>query len=160
VARPFTSVAAVALAVLSIVNIVLAVAATSWQIGTDFRLPYAAAEVGLRDGWSHMYDPAVQRAAVLALGHSDLYQPYINLPPWAFLVAPLTLIPYPVAYGIWVALMVACLVSAALLAAHPIACSGSSTWARRSATSRWRWGPASARHRHWAPWLSSAAGGC
>jgi hypothetical protein len=119
VARPFTPVAAVALAVLSIVNIVLAVAATSWQIGTDFRLPYAAAQIGLRDGWSHMCDPAVQRAAVLALGHSDLYQPYINLPPWAFLVAPLTLLPYPVAYGIWVALMVACLVSAALLAAPP-----------------------------------------
>ena len=71
-ARPFTPVAAVALAVLSIVNIALAAAATTWQIGTDFRLPYAAAEIGLRDGWSHMYDPALQRASVLALGHSDL----------------------------------------------------------------------------------------
>lgn len=117
--RLFTPVAAAALAVLSIVNITLAAAATTWQIGTDFRLPYAAAQIGLRDGWSHIYDPVVQRATVLALGHSDLYQPYINLPPWAFLVAPLTLIPYPVAYGIWVALMVACLVAAALLAAPP-----------------------------------------
>jgi alpha-1,2-mannosyltransferase len=119
VARLFTPVAAAALAVLSIVNIALAAAATSWQIGTDFRLPYAAAQIGLRDGWSHMYDQVLQRASVLALGHSDLYQPYINLPPWAFLVAPLTLIPYPVAYAIWVTLMVASLVAAALLAAPP-----------------------------------------
>ncbi len=118
-ARLYTPAAAVALAALSIVNVALAAAATSWQIGTDFRLPYAAAQIGLRDGWSHMYDPAVQRASVLALGHSDLFQPYINLPPWAFLVTPLTQIPYPVAYGIWVALMVACLVAAALLASPP-----------------------------------------
>ncbi|MHB8614355.1 MAG: glycosyltransferase family 87 protein, partial [Candidatus Dormibacteraceae bacterium] len=118
-ARLFTTGTAVALAVLSIVNIVLAAAATSWQIGTDFRLPYAAAQIGLREGWTHIYDPAIQRAAVLALGHSNLYQPYLNLPPWAFVVAPLTLIPYPVAYAIWVSLMVACLVAAAWLAAPP-----------------------------------------
>ena len=106
-----------ALALLSILNVGLAAAATSWQIGTDFRLPYAAAEIGLRQGWSHIYDPDLQRSAVLALGHSDLFQPYLNVPPWAFLVTPLTLIPYPVAYAIWVALMVAALLAAALLAA-------------------------------------------
>jgi hypothetical protein len=119
VARLYAPAAAVALTVLSIVNLSLAAAATTWQIGTDFRLPYAAAQIGLRDGWSHMYDPLVQRATVLALGHSDLFQTYINLPPWAFLVAPLTVIPYAAGYGIWVALMVACLVAAALLAAPP-----------------------------------------
>jgi hypothetical protein len=111
------SAAAAALAVLSILDIGLAAAATSWQIGTDFRLPYAAAEIGLRQGWSHIYDPDLQRTAVLALGHSDLFQPYLNVPVWAFLVAPMTYIPYPVAYAIWVAAMVAALLAAALLAA-------------------------------------------
>ena len=113
------SAAAAALAVLSILDIGLAAAATSWQIGTDFRLPYAAAEIGLRQGWSHMYDPDLQRSAVLALGHSDLFQPYLNIPVWAFLVAPMTSIPYPVAYAIWVAAMVSALLAAALLAAPP-----------------------------------------
>jgi len=117
VPRLLTFAAAVALALLSIFNIGLAAASTSWQIGTDLRLPYAAAEIGLRQGWSHMYDPDLQRSAVLALGHSDVFFPYINTPPWAFLVAPLTFIPYPVAYWICVAVMVACLVAAALLAA-------------------------------------------
>ncbi len=117
VARLLTPAAAFVLALLSVFNIGLAAAATSWQIGTDFRLPYAAAEIGLRLGWRHMYDPVLQRSAVLALGHSDLFYPYINAPPWAFLVAPLTFIPYPLAYGICVAVMAACLVAAALLAA-------------------------------------------
>lgn len=117
--RLLTFAAAVALALLSIFNIGLAAASTSWQIGTDLRLPYAAAEVGLRYGWSHMYDPELQRSAVLALGHSDVFFPYINTPPWAFLVAPLTFIPYTVAYWICVVVMVACLVAAALLAAPP-----------------------------------------
>ena len=106
-----------ALTLLSILNVGLAAAATSWQIGTDFRLPYAAAEIGLRQGWSHMYDPDLQRSTVLALGHSDLFLPYLNAPPWAFLVAPLTFIPYPIAYAVWVAAMLAALVAAALLAA-------------------------------------------
>ena len=117
VARLLTPAAAVTLAVLSIVNAGLAAAATSWQIGTDFRLPYAAAEIGRRYGWSHIYNLDLQRSTVLALGHSDLYQPYINVPPWAFLVAPLTFLPYSAAYAVWVAMMVACLVAAAMLAA-------------------------------------------
>ncbi len=111
--------AAAALAVLSVLDIGLAAAATTWQIGTDFRLPYAAAEIGLRQGWSHIYNPDLQRTAVLALGHSDVFQPYLNVPVWAFLVAPMTFIPYPIAYGIWVVAMVAALVAAALLAAPP-----------------------------------------
>ncbi len=115
-ARLLTPAAALALALLSVFNIGLAAAATSWQIGTDFRLPYAAAEIGLRFGWRHMYDADLQRSAVLALGHSDLFYPYINAPPWAFLVAPLTFASYPVAYAICVAVMVICLVAAALLA--------------------------------------------
>ena len=115
-ARLLTPAAALALALLSVFNIALAAAATSWQIGTDFRLPYAAAEIGLRFGWRHMYDAELQRSAVLALGHSDLFYPYINAPPWAFLVAPLTFASYPLAYAICVAVMVTCLVAAALLA--------------------------------------------
>ena len=116
-ARLLTPGAALALALLSVLNIGLAAAATSWQIGTDFRLPYAAAEIGWRYGWSHIYDLELQRTAILALGHSDVSLPYENAPPWAFLVAPLTSLPYTVAYVVCVALMLACLVAAALLAA-------------------------------------------
>lgn len=116
-ARLLTPAAALVLALLSVFNVGLAAAATTWQIGTDFRLPYAAAEIALRHGWRYIYDPDLQRSTVLALGHSDLFQPYLNAPPWAFLVTPLTLLPYPIAYVVWVTLMVASLLAAALLAA-------------------------------------------
>ena len=116
-ARLLTPAAALALALLSIFDLALAGAAITWQIGTDFRLPYAAVEVARRYGWQHMYDSNLQHSAVMALGHSDLFYPYINAPPWAFLVAPLTFIPYPIAYAVCVVVMTASLVMAALLAA-------------------------------------------
>ncbi len=86
----------------------------------DFRLFYAAATIGLRHGWSHIYDPDLQRAAVQAAwpaGPEVRWFPFVNPPPVAWLMAPLTTLPAPVAYVPWVGLVFACLVAAALLLA-------------------------------------------
>jgi Glycosyltransferase family 87 len=117
VGRLLTPAAVAALVVLTVFDVALCAAALTWQIGTDFRMPYAAGEIARSNGWQHIYDIALQRPAVLGLGHSDLFYPYLNAPPWAFLVWPLTFLPYPVAYAICVASMTACLLAAALLAA-------------------------------------------
>jgi hypothetical protein len=119
VGRLLTPAAVAALVVLTVFDLMLCAAALSWQIGTDFRMPYAAGEIARSHGWQHIYDIALQRPAVLGLGHSDLFYPYLNAPPWAFLVWPLTFLPYPIAYAICVAAMTGCLVAAALLAAPP-----------------------------------------
>jgi len=117
VGRLLTPAAAAVLVVLTVFDVVLSAAATTWQIGTDFRMPYAAGEIARSHGWQHIYELNLQHPAVLGLGHSDLFFPYLNAPPWAFLVWPLTFIPYPVAYAICVVVMTACLLAAALLAA-------------------------------------------
>ena len=86
----------------------------------DFRLFYAAATIGLRHGWSHIYDPDLQRAAVQAAwpaGPEVRWFPFVNPPPVAWLMAPLTSLRAPVAYVPWVLFVSGCLVAAALLLA-------------------------------------------
>jgi len=117
VSRLLTPAAAAALVVLTAFDVVLSAAATTWQISTDFRMPYAVGEIARSHGWEHIYELTLQRPVVLGLSRSDLFFPYLNAPPWAFLVYPLTFLPYPVAYAICVVVMTGCLLAAALLAA-------------------------------------------
>ncbi len=70
-------------------------------IGIDFHTYLAAAGVGLHQGWSHIYDRAVDAIAQKQLVPSLWSQPFLSPPTVAWLVAPLTLFPYGVAYGIW-----------------------------------------------------------
>lgn len=86
----------------------------------DFRLYYGAAKVGLESGWSRIYDPDLQRAA-LPVGWSGSAEwfPYLNPPPLAWLVVPLTLLPAPVAYLPWVVLITLCLMVSSQLLAPP-----------------------------------------
>ena len=79
----------------------------------DFRLYYAGAQVGLRYGWSHIYDPNLHQAAVAALLPPGPWYPMLTPAPIAWLVAPLTLFGYPAAYWVWVALILAVLGTAA-----------------------------------------------
>src|SRR6266566_3339943 len=69
----------------------------------DFRLYYAGAEVGLRYGWSHIYDVSLHQAAVAALRPTGPWYALLTPAPITWLVAPLTLIGYPTAYWVWVA---------------------------------------------------------
>ena len=64
-----------------------------------------------------MYDPSIQLAAVHAFFPGAPLLVVVNPPPFAWLLAPLTLIPYPVALWVWTASMIASLAVAAFLVA-------------------------------------------
>ena len=86
----------------------------------DFTFYYAAARLGLAHGWSHLYDLRLQQEQLDAIGsHITVAQlaRYVSPPPLAWLVTPLALLPYQVAYWLWSALLVGALVLAWHLAA-------------------------------------------
>ena len=85
----------------------------------DFRLYYAAAQVGLSHGFWRIYDAGLERAAVAALTPGGDWFPYLNPPPLAWLAAPFTLLPFTAAFAGWFLLMLIAVVAAALLAAPP-----------------------------------------
>jgi hypothetical protein len=87
---------------------------TRWP---DFAFFYAFARAGLTYGDPRMYDPTIQEAAIHALFPGAPLLVVVNPPPFAWLLAPLTLIPYPVALGIWTAAMIAALAVSGLLLA-------------------------------------------
>ncbi|HKW69164.1 MAG TPA: glycosyltransferase family 87 protein [Candidatus Dormibacteraeota bacterium] len=72
----------------------------------DFRVYYYAAKLGLQQGWDHLYNQAALRAvmaahfsgseAVIDGGHT-----YPNLPPLAWMIAPLTVLSFGPAYAAW-----------------------------------------------------------
>jgi hypothetical protein len=70
----------------------------------DFRLYYAGAEVGLRYGWSQIYDIRLHQAAVAALQPVGPWYALLTPAPITWVVAPLTLLGYPTAYWVWVVL--------------------------------------------------------
>lgn len=113
----------VALAELTLFNVYQLVYWIPRSLGqNDFRLYYSAATIGLHQGWGRIYDAGLQRAAVAAawpMGPGIEWFPYVNPPPMAWLVAPLTLVPAPVAYVPWVTLVAVSLVVASQLAAPP-----------------------------------------
>src|SRR2546430_14911503 len=86
----------------------------------DFTFYYVAARLGLAHGWTHLYDLRLQQEQLNAMGsHITVAQlaRYVSPPPLAWLVTPLALLPYQVAYWLWSALLVGALVLAWHLAA-------------------------------------------
>jgi arabinofuranan 3-O-arabinosyltransferase len=81
-----------------------------YAVRNDLRLAYAAALVGLRDGYGRLYDFSAQQAAILSLGRNFNPQPFISPPPLAWLVTPLTGMPFAPALALWTALLLAALV--------------------------------------------------
>ncbi len=73
----------------------------------DFGNYYLYARVGLHQGWSRLYDLAAQQHEWLRLGGPDVipWFPIIYPPPLAWLVVPFTLLPMPLAFACWTALL-------------------------------------------------------
>jgi alpha-1,2-mannosyltransferase len=82
---------------------------SQYAVRNDFRLAYGAALVGLRNGYSRLYDLEAQRAAIESLGAGFNPQPFISPPPLAWLVTPLTLLPFSIALVVWTVLLLAAL---------------------------------------------------
>src|SRR6266576_6885806 len=80
----------------------------------DFRIFYLAAEAGLRYGWASIYDLPTLRALSSSFPASQNYidpaLPFINPPVFAWLIAPLTAFPLPIAYALWSAVSLASLI--------------------------------------------------
>jgi hypothetical protein len=83
-------------------------------IGIDFHTYLAAALVGLQHGWSLIYDQDLVAAAQKQLVPEQIAQPFLSPPTDAWLTAPLTPLPYWVAYWLW-ALLNAAAFAAALV---------------------------------------------
>jgi hypothetical protein len=71
------------------------------RIGIDFHTYLAASNVGLQQGWQYIYDQGLVTVAQKQLAPALWSQPFLSPPSVAWLVAPLTPLPYFVAYGIW-----------------------------------------------------------
>ena len=81
----------------------------AYAVRNDFRLAYAAADLGLREGYGRLYDLSAQRLEILRLGEGFNVQPFISPPPLAWLVTPLTALPFLAALVIWTALLIGAL---------------------------------------------------
>lgn len=71
----------------------------------DFYVYYLAAQLGRTHGWAAMYDPSVFLPPVTAAVGKPL--PYLNPPELAWLVTPLSFLPYSLAAWIWTAVLAA-----------------------------------------------------
>jgi hypothetical protein len=78
----------------------------------DFTFYLAAARIGLKHGWTSIYDLSMQQAELDALGsriHIAELARYISPPPVAWLALPLTPLPYEVGYWVWSATLLTAL---------------------------------------------------
>jgi hypothetical protein len=81
-----------------------------YAVRNDFRLVYAAATVGIRFGYGHLYDLAAQSSAIEHLGPAGFNpQPFISPPPLAWLVTPLLVLPFAAALIVWTLLLLVAL---------------------------------------------------
>lgn len=80
-----------------------------YAVRNDLRLAYGAALVGIRDGYSRLYDLGAQKAAIESLGPGFNPQPFISPPPLAWLVTPLLALPFTAALVVWTVLLLAAL---------------------------------------------------
>ncbi|HKW58572.1 MAG TPA: glycosyltransferase family 87 protein [Candidatus Dormibacteraeota bacterium] len=81
----------------------LDVAIRNDPISVDFHTYLAAADVGLRQGWSHIYDQGLISWYQMQLAPGARLQPFLSPPTVALAVAPLMAFPYDTAYVIWAA---------------------------------------------------------
>lgn len=83
---------------------------------SDFAFAYETARIGIEYGWGHLYDlDATHRVSqemgvIHPLGEPDV--PSLYPPPQAWLTAPFTLLPFPLAYAVWTGVVAGCLLLA------------------------------------------------
>lgn len=94
------------------VSVVLAIIDLQWSYTLhyklaqpDFYVYYLAAQLGRAHGWAAIYDPSVFLPPVTAAVGKPL--PYLNPPELAWLVTPLSFLPYRIAAWIWIGLLAA-----------------------------------------------------
>jgi len=83
------------------IALVVDVVHIDWRAGVDFHTYFAAAEVGLNHGWSHIYDQEVVGLEQKELVPTQWAQPFLSPPPVAWLTAPFLPLPYKVALAVW-----------------------------------------------------------
>src|SRR6202165_2588978 len=81
----------------------------AYAVRNDFRLAYAAADLGLREGYGRLYDLSAQRVETPRLSGGSNVHPSTPPPPLAWLVPPLTALPFLAALVIWTALLIGAL---------------------------------------------------
>lgn len=86
-------------------------------VGIDYHTYAAAAQVGLAQGWSHIYDQALVAVAQKTLVPDEVAQPFISPPTVAWLVTTLQPLPYQVSFYIWATLTLAVFAAALAWAA-------------------------------------------
>lgn len=84
--------------------------------GGDFRAYFAAARVGVKEGWRHIYNTDLQFRYEQAAWPGSSAMVYITPPPVAWMLAPFTILPPSVAYVTFAGLMALALLAAAVLA--------------------------------------------
>ena len=77
---------------------------TPWQL--DFSDFYFAARTGLTHGWAEMYNTSLSMPALYAA--TGNWFPFQHTPVLAWLLAPLSLLPYPAALTIWDGFLIGC----------------------------------------------------
>ena len=91
--------------------VLIALAIDVWNspvpLGVDFHTYDAAAQVGLQQGWTRIYDQGLVAAEQRRLVPDQLTQPFISPPTVAWLAAALAPLPYWWAYYIWAAVTLA-----------------------------------------------------
>jgi hypothetical protein len=86
----------------------------------DLTFYYAGARIGLAHGWASIYDLQLQQVELDAMGSGITIAQlarFISPPPVAWLAAPFTALPFPIAYWTWSALLLAALLLTWFLAA-------------------------------------------
>lgn len=79
----------------------------------DLTFYYAAARIGLAHGWGSIYDLHLQQVELDAMGSGITVAQlarFISPPPLAWLAAPFTALPFPIAYWAWSGALLAALV--------------------------------------------------
>jgi hypothetical protein len=89
-----------------VIQYFLFVIKTPWQL--DFSDFYFAARTGVAHGWAQMYNTAVSMPALYAA--TGNWFPYQHSPVLAWLLVPLSLLPYAVALTIWDGFLFGCYV--------------------------------------------------
>jgi hypothetical protein len=107
------------------VALLLDVAIRNDPISVDFHTYLAAAQVGLSQGWSNVYDQGLVMVEQELLVPGGRLQPFLSPPLVAFAVSPLAALPYDTAYVVWALLMF--VVLAATLAVSSVS-TGAARW--------------------------------